>query len=97
MLPVVTPLDCVAASSPANSRAAFYPQTHSGTATSRNGDYEPYACDPDTLCALASRQRHSVCDRIRTQIGQTEKLMYFGGILGTILIIALIVYFVRRV
>jgi hypothetical protein len=30
-------------------------------------------------------------------IKQVEKLMYFGGgILGTILIIALIVYFVRR-
>jgi nitrate reductase gamma subunit len=31
------------------------------------------------------------------RISQTEKLMYFGGILGTILIIALIIYFVRRV
>jgi hypothetical protein len=30
-------------------------------------------------------------------IRQQEKLMYFGGgILGTILIVALIVYFVRR-
>jgi hypothetical protein len=56
-------------------------------------------CERDgrDLCALASRQGHSVCDRIRMRITQTEKLMYFGGILGTVLIIALIIYFVRRV
>jgi hypothetical protein len=43
---------------------------------------------------IARRQREP---QIRSHISQTEKLMYFGGgILGTILIIALIVYFVRR-
>jgi len=46
------------------------------------------------------RQRPDVARRSRVQYSLTNQRkshMYIGGILGTILIIALIVYFVRRV
>jgi hypothetical protein len=46
--------------------------------------------------AAASRRQPSIRCPMQGD-GSTENHMYIGGILGTILVIALIVYFVRRV
>jgi nitrate reductase gamma subunit len=54
------------------------------------------AVNPLRVCTAASRRQPSI--RCLMQPDEsTENHMYIGGILGTILIIALIVYFVRRV
>jgi nitrate reductase gamma subunit len=50
----------------------------------------------DPMCAGVQTKSFSLCSN-QDSNQPTENLMYFGGILGTILIIALIVYFVRRV
>jgi hypothetical protein len=52
---------------------------------------------PLTVCAAAPRREPSIrCSMQR--VGSTESQMYIGGgILGTILLLLLIVYFVRRV
>ena len=49
----------------------------------------------DPMCAGVQTKSFGSCSN---RDSNQEKLMYFGGgILGTILIIALIIYFVRRV
>jgi hypothetical protein len=51
----------------------------------------------DPMCAGVQTEPFGLCSNEDSN-QRTEKLMYFGGgILGTIIIIALIVYFVRRV
>jgi hypothetical protein len=51
----------------------------------------------DLMYAGVQTKSFGLCSN-RCSNQRTEKLMYFGGgILGTILIIALIIYFVRRV
>jgi len=68
---------------------------------SRAGSNRPAAVVPrrqsaQGMCAAAHRRRPSIRRSIQPD-KSTESHMYIGGILGTILIIALIVYFVRRV
>ena len=51
----------------------------------------------EPMCAGVQTKSFDLCST-QDSNQRTEKLMYFGGgILGTIIIIALIIYFVRRV
>jgi hypothetical protein len=53
--------------------------------------------NPLSVCAATPRRHHSLYSSIQPD-SSPESYMYIGGgILGTILVIVLIVYFVRRV